>query len=230
MADDSTSTPFRGPFVKNPKGLRLRRLWNLKVYNFLRTYFETCEMDPRIGDGGHGIRIEKHENGYFGFPTGEGNGSVYSSFFRVIDASEFDAEGKPTSCRVGVTNGSSAMLDPVGYCGAVKVNGVRVDVAALTSDLSAAGKYHVWIHSWIDAADGEQAEIIVGDVDTSTPPDNPNGGLAFASQLAGRVTVALDAESNLVIAAITQDYLRGGEHSEYLFGDCDGSATITEPA
>ena len=51
----------------------------------------------------------------------------------------------------------------------------------------------------------------------STPPDNPNGGVAFANQLAGRITVADDA-----ITSITQDYLRGGENFELLFGDCAG--------
>jgi hypothetical protein len=85
--------------------------------------------------------------------------------------------------------------------------------------LSSDGVYYVWIHSWIDAEDGPNAEIIVGD---STPPDNPNGGIAFANQLAGRVTVLGGA-----IASITQDYLRGGEHFELLYGDCAGEDLTT---
>ncbi len=146
----------------------------------------------------------------------------YNSYFKVIDASTTD----PDVCKIGVTNGSSEMLDPVGNCGAVKINGERVDVEAVTETITADGVYHVWIHSWIDAADGPNAEIIVGPVDDNTPPDNPNGGIAFANQLAGRVTVADDAQEQqahgVKITSITQDYLRGGEHFELLFGDCAG--------
>ena len=156
-----------------------------------------------------------------GIPGGGGGGaSEYRSYFRVINASTTD----PDTTIIGVTNGSSEMLDPVGDCGAVKINGERADVAAVTKALSAAGTYYVWIHSWIDAVDGAQAEIIVGAADDDDPPDNPNGGIAFASQLAGRVTV-LDG----AIASITQDYLTGGEHTELLFGDCEGGEIQVTP-
>lgn len=147
-----------------------------------------------------------------GIPSGGGS-YAYSSYFKVIDASTTD----PDVCKIGVTNGSAAMLDPLGSCGTVKINNERADVAAVTETLSAAGTYYVWIHSWIDAEDGPKSEIIVGAVDDDDPPDNPNGGVAFANQLAGRVTVEDDA-----ITSITQDYLRGGEHFELLFGDCAG--------
>ena len=155
---------------------------------------------------------------------GGGGGSIYSSYFRVIDASTTD----PDVCKIGVTNGSSEMLDPVGNCGAVKINGERVDVEAVTETITADGVYHVWIHSWIDAADGPNAEIIVGPVDDDTPPDNPNGGIAFASQLAGRVQVT-EADGVYSIAGITQDYLTGGEHTELLFGDCEGGEIQVTP-
>jgi len=172
-----------------------------------------------------------------GIPGGGGGGaSEYRSYFRVINASTTD----PDVCKIGVTNGSSEMLDPVGNCGAVKINGERADVAAVTKALSAAGTYYVWIHSWIDAVDGAQAEIIVGAADDDDPPDNPNGGIAFANQLAGRVTVADDAQEQgealtpeqahgVKITSITQDYLRGGEHFELLFGDCEGEEIRVTP-
>jgi len=146
-----------------------------------------------------------------GIPGGGGGGaSEYRSYFRVINASTTD----PDVCKIGVTSGGNTVS---GICGTVKINGDRVDVEAVTETITADGVYHVWIHSWIDAADGPDAEIIVGPVDDDTPPDNPNGGIAFANQLAGRVTVADNA-----ITSITQDYLRGGEHFELLFGDCAG--------
>ena len=138
---------------------------------------------------------------------GGGGGSIYSSYFRVINASTTD----PDVCKIGVTSGGNTVS---GICGTVKINGDRVYVTAVKKTLSSDGVYYVWIHSWIDAEDGPNAEIIVGG---ATPPDNPNGGIAFASQLAGRVTV-LDG----AIASITQDYLAGGEHTELLFGDCEG--------
>ena len=144
-----------------------------------------------------------------GIPSGGGS-SAYSSYFKVIDAST----AYPAACKIGVTSGGTTVS---GNCGTVKINGDRADVTAVEKTLSSDGTYYVWIHSWIDAADGPNAEIIVGPVDDDTPPDNPNGGVAFANQLAGRVTVADD-----VITSITQDYLRGGEHFELLYGDCAG--------
>ena len=141
---------------------------------------------------------------------GSGGTSAYRSYFRVINASTTD----PDVCKIGVTSGGNTVS---GICGTVKINGDRADVTAVKKTLSSDGVYYVWIHSWIDAADGPDAEIIVGPVDVSTPPDNPNGGIAFANQLAGRVTVEDGA-----ITSITQDYLRGGEHFELLFGDCAG--------
>ena len=171
-------------------------------------------------DGDGGITVRKNYKGGLTIEGTGGGGSIYSSYFKVIDASTTD----PDVCKIGVTDGSSEMLDPVGNCGAVKINGERVDVEAVTETITADGVYHVWIHSWIDAADGPNAEIIVGPVDDNTPPDNPNGGIAFASQLAGRVTVEDDA-----ITSITQDYLRGGEHFEMLFGDCEGEEIQVTP-
>ncbi len=137
-----------------------------------------------------------------------GGSSEYSSYFRVIDASTESA------CKIGVTSGGTTVS---GNCGAVKINGDRAVVTAVEETLSSDGVYYVWIHSWIDAADGASSEIIVGSADDDDPPDNPNGGVACASQLAGRVTVTDGA-----ITAITQDYLHGGEHLELLYGDCEG--------
>ena len=145
---------------------------------------------------------------------GESSPFEYRSYFRVIDASTYDENGTITLCKIGVTSGGTTVS---GSCGTVKINGYRANVTAIAETITDDGVYHVWIHSWIDAEDGPAAEIIVGTADDDTPPDNPNGGIAFANQLAGRVTV-LDG----AIASITQDYLRGGEHFELLYGDCAG--------
>lgn len=147
-----------------------------------------------------------------------GGGSTYSSYFTVIDASTYDENGTITLCKIRVIDGGTTVSS---ICGAVKINGDRAYVTAVEETLSSDGVYYVWIHSWIDAEDGPNAEIIVGG---ATPPDNPNGGIAFASQLAGRVTV-LDG----AIASITQDYLAGGEHTELLFGDCEGGEIQVTP-
>jgi len=146
-------------------------------------------------------------------PSGGGS-SAYSSYFKVIDASTTD----PDVCKVGVTSGGNTVS---GICGTVKINNERADVAAVTEALSAAGTYYVWIHCWIDAEEGPKSEIIVGDVDDDDPPDNVNAGIAFSSQLAGRVQVT-EADGVYSIAGITQDYLRGGEYETWLWGDCHG--------
>ncbi len=139
----------------------------------------------------------------------------YNSYFKVIDASDGDG------CKIGVTSGGAVVA---GICGAVKINGAYTLVAADVKTVTEDGIYYVWIHSWIDAVDGAQAEIIVGAADDDDPPDNPNGGVAYASQLAGRVTVDDGA-----ITGITQDYLTGGEHFEILFGDCEGGEIQVTP-
>lgn len=148
-------------------------------------------------------------------PDVGGGGSEYASYFKVIDASD------GSTCKIGVTDGRTTVS---GSCGTVKINGDRADVTAVEKTLSSDGVYYVWIHSWIDAVDGAQAEIIVGAADDDDPPDNPNGGVAYASQLAGRVTVDDGA-----ITGITQDYLTGGEHTELLFGDCKGEEIQVTP-
>ena len=202
-----------------------RQLWSKQAYLYLAEFFRKAVFDTNVQviEGGtiDDYRLSGPTDDWRLPGRGSGSGaSEYRSYFRVIDASTTD----PDVCKIGVTNGSSEMLDPVGNCGAVKINGERVDVEAVTETITADGVYHVWIHSWIDAADGPNAEIIVGPVDDNTPPDNPNGGIAFASQLAGRVTV-LDG----AIDSITQDYLTGGEHTELLFGDCEGGEIQVTP-
>lgn len=130
--------------------------------------------------------------------------SLYFSYFRVINAST------ELACKIGVTSGGPTAT---GICGVVKINGESVDVEAVSEEKS-AGSYWVWIHSWISET-GPNAEIRI--TATSTAPANPNGGILYTSQLAGRVVIADGA-----IVSITQDYLRGGEHAEFLFGDCSG--------
>lgn len=176
-------------------------------------------------EGEDGVTVRKNYKG--GLSIGGASiaaGSSYRSYFRVIDASTAD----PAACKVGVTNGSAAMLDPVGLCGTVKVSGIRCDVDAVSVQLEDEGVFHVWIHSWIDVATGPHAEIVVGAVGISTAPYNPNGGIAHASQLAGRVTVEITEEETR-ITGITQDYLRGGEHYEEVWGDCEGEIVCPEP-
>ena len=198
---------------------------NYEAPGLLRTIAQWMNEVGRFLNGinvvGNG-HIEENTRGSVTITVGRGNSGgesspfEYRSYFRVIDASTTD----PDVCKIGVTNGSSEMLDPVGNCGAVKINGERVDVEAVTETITADGVYHVWIHSWI----GPNAEIIVGPLDDDTPPDTPNGGIALPNQPAGRVTVLGGA-----IASITQDYLTGGEHTELLFGDCEGGEIQVTP-
>lgn len=194
-----------------------RQLWSKQAYLYLAEFFRKAVFDSeaQVLEGGtiDDYRYSGSDDGWR-LPCGGGETSAYRSYFRVIDASTYDENGTITLCKIGVTNGSAAMLDPLGSCGTVKINNERADVAAATETVSSDGVYYVWIHSWI-AELGPDAEIRI--TANSTAPANPNGGVAFANQLAGRVTVEDDA-----ITSITQDYLRGGEHFELLFGDCAG--------
>lgn len=162
-------------------------------------------------EGEDGISVRKNWKGglTIGGQTSGSALSEYTSYFKVVDAST------PGTCKIGVTDGGHGGTPE--HCGTVYLNGVAILIDVFDKTVASAGMYWVWLHSWISAASGEQAEIIVGAVDVEDSPDNPNGGVAFASQLLGRVTVAGGA-----ITAINQDYLRGGEHVVYLWGDCDG--------
>ena len=156
---------------------------------------------------GFGIEFIQENNSIaicsFGYHDESGGvGSFqYTSYFRVIN----------DGGNIGVTDGGSVVS---GICGTVKINGVPVPVDAVSVPKS-AGSHYVWLHSWITSS-GPDAGIIVG---TSTRPNNPNSGIAYGSQLLGRVVI--DTEGNLTI---TQDYLHGGEHTEILIGDCEGGA------
>ena len=152
--------------------------------------------------------------GRAGLSGGESSPFEYRSYFRVIDASTYDENGTITLCKIGVTDGRTTVS---GSCGTVKINGARANVTAVEETLSSDGVYYVWIHSWLDASLGPQAEIRLGDAGVSVPPENPNGGLRHGSKLAGRVTVE-DGK----ITDIVQDYLSGGEHTEIMMGNCDG--------
>lgn len=167
-------------------------------------------------DGEGSVTVRKNYKGglTIGAPpaTGTSAAAEYASYFKVYDAST------ETACKIGVTDGGTPTP---ALCGVAKVNGTYIalnDPVPWTVTVASAGVYHVWLHMWIDV-NGEHADIRLGDggADDDDPPDNPHGGLAFSSQLLGRVTVANEA-----ITSVNQDYLRGGEHSEYLFGDCDG--------
>ena len=71
---------------------------------------------------------------------GEGGGSSYSSYFRVVDLTEPNG-----STNIGVTSGGTSAS---GNCGTLKINGDRADVLAVEETLSGDGTYYVWIHYW----------------------------------------------------------------------------------
>ena len=114
--------------------------------------------------------------------------------------------------------------------------------------LDAVGTYRVWLHSWLGPTKEQNpivadsyvhSRIIIGDVDDATPPENPFMGVAWANQCIGRVVVmhqdAIAAGPNgfpaaipahYYIAKIIQDYLRGGEHSEFIVAQCDNKIIL----
>ena len=154
-----------------------------------------------------------------------------------------DSDGNPLAnseiCGITKVNGTTIQV--------LSVPHLTVDwQEGVSGRLDSVGTYYIWLFSWIDPeakvnpgkTDAEYAHsiVIIGEKDDATPPDNPHGGFVWASQCLGRVVVqwqeTIPAGPNGVPAAvpahfyiekITQDYLRGGEHTELLFSDCDGT-------
>lgn len=134
--------------------------------------------------------------------------SEYTSYFKVYDASSGG------SCKIGVKDGSA--VDPlVGQCGFVWANGEVVGVEAFESDaIESAGSIWVWLVTQIGPL-GASSSVM-----TTTDLTAPSGyGYATQSQLLGRVTIA-SSGSGVAVAAINQDYLKGGEHMAVFFSDC----------
>lgn len=137
--------------------------------------------------------------------------SEYASYFKVVDAS---TEG---NCLIGVVDGGWIGGVSPENCGAVKINGYYVELEYFVSEeaISLDGTYWVWLQSYLLGTGTPNAEIIVGAYNASTPPAGHDGCIAYANQLLGRARVV-----DLKIVEITQDYLRGGEHIEYLWAPC----------
>ena len=154
--------------------------------------------------------LDSEGEAYWG-PGQENVAFEYRSFFRVV----VNVTG--TGFIVCVTPGSDSP-DGETYCGAVKINGVRVNVPIVCQTYTDGGHVVAWLHSWLDSF-GAHADIVFGS-DKNTPPGNPNGGFAFGSQLLGEVTVVEQAGAFL-LNDLKQHYLRGGEHTEILVGECD---------
>lgn len=176
--------------------------------SFLR---ETIE-DPRVSIlvalvNDLRARVDELEDDFPENDIGGGDlGDTYRSYFRVL----IDSDGM-----IAVTDGADSATEE-SKCGAVKVNGQRVEVLADFFAPGTSTTHCIWLHSWIDSDGVAHAEIIDGD---TIPPDNPNAGIGHGSQLLARV--AVDEHG---VATITQDYLRGGEHLEIIAGDCNGGA------
>lgn len=153
---------------------------------------------------------------------GGGGASAYRSYFRVVDASTTDV------CKIGVKDGG--WLDPYNdpsICGTVKVNKFVVNVPQYLSDpIQLAGLFYVWLVSWISESDGAGSTIVVGDQIRPTETDiSAPDVISYGSQLLGRVYVEL-VEGKARIMGITQDYLRGGEAVELLWGVCGDDVEV----
>ena len=151
--------------------------------------------------------------------TGGGGGSflsAYTSYFKVYDAS---AGG---SCIVGVKDGSTVGASST-HCGGVWINGVyAATLNADTGAITAASTIYAWLVSRL-TVDGEESEVEF----TTSSSAPATGGIIGSTQLLGRAAVVSDGEGGYYVAAINQDYLRGGEHLAVLYADC-GLLTVGE--
>ena len=205
------------------KGAAIKKLWRAEEARLVKHFLKNFSIRQWNGTYTYVDRSDQLGAWVLYIPQA-GAGTLYPSYFKVIDSTV--AAGTPI---IGVTDGGWISAGDPTNCGAVKVNGAALDIPIFTETMTAAGVYYVWLHSWIaDAADspwvaGGNSQIIVGDADDTDEPDNPNDGIGYASQLLGRFTIT-SADSVLSMSTPTQDYLRGGEHTELLFGDCAGGA------
>lgn len=207
------SLPF--PFTTPSK--YLRTAWNKQTHRFLSYFFRNVAFcsDVEVQDGVPLINYCRN----WRLPGTISTRRIYASYFKLYDAT--DGGG----CKIGVTDGGWVDTGEPTYCGVVKVNGESLNLAVFSEVMSAVGTYWVWLHSWIDDLYAKHAEIIVGDEGSSAKPDNPNDGIAYASELLGRFTVVASGET-VAIGQIIQDYLKGGEHTELLVGSCSGGAVV----
>ena len=202
-----------------------RQLWSKQAYLYLAEFFRKAVFDTNVQVIEGGTIDDYRFSGPaedWRLPGGGGGTSAYSSYFKVIDASTTDV------CKIGVKDGG--WLDPYNdpsICGTVKVNKFVVNVPQYLSDsIQSAGFFYVWLVSWISESDGAGSTIVVGDQTRPTETDiSAPEVISYGSQLLGRVYVEL-VEGKARIMGITQDYLRGGEAVELLWGVCGDDVEV----
>lgn len=207
--------PF--PFNLDPNKYS-RQLWSKQAYLYIAEFFRTAKFDAQMqavdGNSVDDYRFAGAADDWR-LPCG-GSGGQYTSYFRLIDITD-----EENGCRIAVTNGES--VPEAEYCGTVKINGGPVDVATFISDeFEEASDYWIWIHSWRDLVDGYKAEIRM--TETDFRPDNPNGGIAYASEPVGYVYIESDGGDGFRVrpGSLRQDFLKGGDHLEILASVCYG--------
>lgn len=142
---------------------------------------------------------------------GSGLAVSYASYFKLYDASTRNEAGEVTECKIGVQDGGSPSSS---LCGVAVLNGTRIDVDKHSEAVSASGT--AWLIMSI-TGEGETAEIVIGGPGYN--PEPPEPAVAYTGKLLGRFTVS--EGENPAITGINQDYLAGGEHSEFIFADCE---------
>ena len=92
----------------------------------------------------------------------EGNGdSGYNGYFKVVNASEYDENGKLTTTKVRIVNGSEPLASRDHAAGSISAYGNTYPIAAKTIALdgNASGKTYVYLR-FIDATAEEPAEFV----------------------------------------------------------------------
>lgn len=85
----------------------------------------------------------------------------YTGYFKVVNASEYDEEGKLTSAKVRIVNGSEPLASRDHAAGSISAYGNTYPIAAKTIALdgNAGGKTYVYLR-FIDATAEEPAEFV----------------------------------------------------------------------
>lgn len=173
-----------------------RQLWSKQAYLYLAEFFRKAVFDTNVQVIEGGTIDDYRFSGPaedWRLPAGGGE-SIYSSYFKVIDAST--TYGETVTPKIRIFDGHD---DTSPYCGPVAVNGVEswpsLQTVELETEEDEVLSQSVWICAYVVSSDGVvNAEIVLSPaVERPLPTNNayafipilvaiinPTGGMSFS--------------------------------------------------
>lgn len=115
----------------------------------------------------------------------------YTGYFKVVNASEYDAEGKLTTAKVRIVNGSEPLASRDHVAGLISAYGKTYPIAAdtIAIDGNASGETYVYLR-FIDATAEEPAEFVSS---SSRLQDNGLNDLLLIAKVSAKVETIYQA-------------------------------------